>query len=543
MYILPNTKIRLIKNCPLDKNYENTIYFTSLAAQTTYFTSTLTGMLFNANSYQRVNKGTLRVAVNAEGIYNYNYLAFQNTSFGDRWFYAFITNIEYINNVTSEITYEIDLLQTWHFSYELEQCFVEREHSVTDAIGDNLVQEKFDTGEYISDDLIQPSQLSGNASRKLCFWATFYYQDEDHKYVDGGGELFNQGHGYYYSGLSPTTFPMTDSGLEDAQDWLSGIHANKINGLVSACIIPAISENADTSVNDVTVTKKTTLLRSDGTNVKNNKCLTYPFNFLYVSNNQGKSAIYRYEFFSTNSCVLHLFSEKSCNPTVLLYPLNYKGLSVNFDERIDFSGYPQVAMSIDSYKAWLAQSASSVGINAMSFGMGIVDYQLANMATKTAVASGATTIPAMAGMEMASLGAATIPLVALAGLAVSGTIHSTFAPQTRGSQGTNVLLGLDRLNFSIIHKHITPEFATIIDDFFTMYGYATNKVKVPNRNARPEWSYVKTVGCKINGIASGFGGVPADDAERIENIYNNGVRFWTNPAHIGNYSYNNAPTI
>ena len=65
MYIEPNTNIRLIKNCPLDKSQENTIYFTSRAAQTTYFTSTLNGLLFEKNSYQRVNKGKFRIAINA----------------------------------------------------------------------------------------------------------------------------------------------------------------------------------------------------------------------------------------------------------------------------------------------------------------------------------------------------------------------------------------------------------------------------------------------------------------------------------------------
>ena len=66
---------------------------------------------------------------------------FQNTSFGIKWFYAFITNVEYINNETSEITIEIDVMQTWHFDYTVNQCFVEREMAATDDIGGNLVPE------------------------------------------------------------------------------------------------------------------------------------------------------------------------------------------------------------------------------------------------------------------------------------------------------------------------------------------------------------------------------------------------------------------
>ena len=32
-----------------------------------------------------------------------------------------------------------------------------------------------------------------------------------------------------------------------------------------------------------------------------------------------------------------------------------------------------------------------------------------------------------------------------------------------------------------------PEFARIIDDYFNMFGYATHRVKTPNRDGRPHW--------------------------------------------------------
>lgn len=513
MYILPNTKIRLIKNCPLDKNYENTIYFTSLAQQTTYFMSTLQGLLFDQNSYQRVNKGSLRVAVNAEAIYNYNYLAFQNTSFGDRWFYAFITKVEYINNITSEITYEIDLLQTWHFSYELEQCFVEREHSVTDEIGDNLVEESLATGEYVTDGIEEFSALN---SYELVLWCTI---NKEKQLISG--KKFYQGHQYYFSGLYDVRFPLTSDGIDQAVIWYNGLSGLEQKALVCATVIPTYASSS--SPNLLSISKKTTLLRSDGTNVKNNKCLIYPYNFLYVTNYQGKTANYRYEFFPNQGIgterIIYFrpFCDISPHPTTILIPQDYKGSSGdNLDEKIDLAGFPQVSMNADSFKAWLAQTASSLAINTLS------------------VATGAL----IEDPEMITKG-----VTGLVQNAVSGFIASATPPQNKGFNNSSTMLAYGKLNFGFMKKHITPEFATIIDDYFSMFGYATKKVKVPNRNARPEWSYVKTIGCKINGIASGFGGVPADDAEKIENIYNNGVRFWTNPAHIGNYSYNNSPTI
>ena len=530
MYIEPNTNIRLIKNCPLDKSQENTIYFTSRAAQTTYFTSTLNGLLFEKNSYQRVNKGKFRIAINAEAIYNYNYLAFQNYSFGDRWFYAFIDKIEYINNVTSEITYTLDIMQTWHFSYELEQCFVEREHSVTDEIGDNIVLEKLDTGEYLSTDFSFPSDLNNMS------YVLFCTINEAYDPVDG---LVSQD---LFSGLYPVTFeddpdpldPSYKSGADKLKDWVSHLPITKQEAIVSGCVMPYKLVHRPNVYMEHTVNKNTTLIRSDGTQVKNNKCLTYPYNFLYVTNFQGKSAEYRYEFFDKTQSTAKFYLDGGCNPNpaVFIFPYNYKieapsqlSNKENRDEGFYLTGYPQIAWNIDAFKAWLAQSASTL--------------------LTTWMTGGAATLATMAGVSlgMGALASPVLPAVALVGMAVNGVVHAAQPPQSKGSTSGASQFQAHNMNFGFMNKHITPEYATIIDDYFSMFGYATNKVKIPNRNARPEWNYVKTIGCKIQGINSGFGGLPADDAEQIEEIYNRGVRFWTNPAHIGNYSYNNAPTI
>ena len=544
MYIEPNGRVRVIRFCPLDIDYQNTIYFTSKAQQMTYFLDTLDGQMFNKVTYQRVNKGKIRVQTVADNLYNCNYLAFENSAFSNKWFYAFITNIEYINNITSEITYVIDEMQTWHFDYVLMDCFVEREHSVTDNIGDNLVPENLDTGEYISDDYLEPefspSSLDGY---DICFWCTFY-QDENEQWVKSGGSILNQGYGSYYSGLTPTRFPMTSQGLQDAKDWLESVPPLFLSGIVSVNVIPHYAYTAlDRTVN---FDKKTTLMRSDGTAVKNKKCLIYPYNALYVTNNQGKTAIFRYEFFSTNNCQFSIFCDESPSPVVLMFPKNYKGITENFDEKIDISGFPQIAYNVDSYKAWLAQNASSIGISAMAAGIGMENYMIADTAAKSA--STAIVPQAMSGAGASYLGggvmgaAALVSIVGLVTKVLSGAVHAFMPPQARGQQGSNVLLARGKLKFGIMHKHITPEFATIIDDYFSMYGYATNKVKRPNRNARPEWNYVKTIGCKIDGSIPN-GGLPADAIKKIEEIYNNGITFWNNPAHIGDYSYDNSPTI
>lgn len=152
MYIEPSTNIRILKNVPLDNTYRNTFWFSNdeagKFAQTQHMQNYTKHNLTN-QTYQRVNKGVARVGIKAEDLYDCNYMMFQNTNFGNKWFYAFITSVEYVNNTVSEITFEIDVMQTWYFDYELKECFVEREHSVTDVAGDNLATEPVDLGSII----------------------------------------------------------------------------------------------------------------------------------------------------------------------------------------------------------------------------------------------------------------------------------------------------------------------------------------------------------------------------------------------------------
>lgn len=503
MYIEPNTVIRLLKNCPLDTTYEHTIYFESESAQISYFQS-LTKYTLTNQSYQRVQRGKMRVAYKAEDLYDCNYLMFQNSSFGNKWFYAFIKSVEYVNNATSEIEFEIDVMQTWFFNYDLEMCFVEREHSATDNIGENLVPENLETGEYVSDDF----DASGVLGHKSIVVASTF-----------DGEYNNISGAYYcglFSGLYYNVFPNTTDGAIACANFISGA-GRKTDGIVSVFLMPTsmvggILDSAKTY--EIVKTKNLTSI-GNYTNIKNKKLLTYPYNFLYVTNLQGNHAVYPYEYFSGNECTFTISGDMSCNPQVIIAPKNYKGVAVNYDEKMVLSGFPQLSFNTDSFKAWLAQNGASLGVNAFSTAI-----QTAGIAT-TVGASVAAATPIGAG-------------IAIAGVVAPVIQHSFMPRQAHGGAGAQTLAAMGLLDFAFMHKHITPEFARIIDDYFTKHGYATHRVKIPNRNVRPYWTYTKTIGCEITGS------IPCDDARKICDIYDRGITFWKSGANIGNYNLDNS---
>ena len=159
MYIEPNTTIKLLHNVPLDNTYEHTILFSSADEQANYFAS-LTKHNLSNNTYQRVQRGVAKIGLSADSCYDCNYLMFQNTNYGNKWFYAFIQKIEYINNAVCEVTFELDVMQTWLFDFTLKQCFVEREHTATDVIGEHIEPEPLETGEYVFNNYAPITQMS-----------------------------------------------------------------------------------------------------------------------------------------------------------------------------------------------------------------------------------------------------------------------------------------------------------------------------------------------------------------------------------------------
>lgn len=148
MEIQPNSTIYLFRGVPLDNTYTHTMYFPDSVTQYSAFLKAFgdTKKTFERVSYQRVNKGRLRLEVLADDIYSYNYMMFRNISYGNKWFYAFINKVEYVNDITTEIEYELDVMQTWIGETVLEPSFVVREHSATDNYGEHIEPEAVDLG-------------------------------------------------------------------------------------------------------------------------------------------------------------------------------------------------------------------------------------------------------------------------------------------------------------------------------------------------------------------------------------------------------------
>ncbi len=505
MEIAPNTVIKFYTNMPLDNTYEHTLYFNSISSQISYFHNPqLPRFVFNNNTYQRISNGVMRIKKNSLSLLDCSYMAFQNTEFGNKWFYAFVTNVDYVNNETAEVHFELDVLQTFLFDVQLKDSFVEREHAMTDKAGDNVVAEPIEIGDITTND-IQGTSFFDSYVAVICSAST----------ADGSTA------GGYIGGLFTGCSYL--AGRVDNQEQVNllleylkaRVDANEQDSVVSIFLMPTAfyTDEAMPSVQAAKVMKNNKI---HGYTPKNKKLLTYPYNYLAVDCGNN-DAIYRYEWFidnPENTCNFVMTGCMSCNPQIMLEPQGYNGVSsgkFNWAERLVMEGFPQVAWSIDSFRAWIAQESSGAALSLLGSGVGLG----------------------------ASISAANPVGIASSAIGLASSINSVVQaanrpPQARGSSTGTVDVATRSKNFYFKQMQVSYEYARIIDDFFNMYGYQTNRVKIPNRSGRRHWNYVKTRNCVVVGNA------PAPYIKKICSIYDNGITFWKNANNVGNYSLDNS---
>lgn len=531
----PQSVIKVCSGVRLNNNYEHTIYFSNLTNQTNYFTSKVV-KTFTAYTYLR-KSWDINVEATMVQARQWSYLFFTNPD--GKTYYYFINNIEYVNDNTVKLFIELDVMQTYLFDFSLLDSFVEREHTNDDSIGNNTIDEGLETGEFIVN-------FTNNVDLKdLCVLVMMTFDPElttAENTVNYQPNPYND----VFSGLAVyccEEFTNTGDDITDSIPYnflsqaLSKFDAwGKSDGVVAMWMYPrslvqltegqAGSDRYFKRVSGIGNFNVSKSRRTDinGYKPKNNKLFTYPFNFLYVSNNSGGAGCYRFERFDNPSnAEFKVSGAITPEGATVLYPLNYNGAVLNYEEGLTLTGFPSCAWNQDIYKLWLAQNQNQHQLSAITAGVKVA-----------AGAVGLATSYMTGGLTALAGGSGIISGVAdIANLLTQKADKEIQPPQAKGAFSSSVNVANGFQTFTIQHKSVSAYYARIIDDFFSMYGYKTHRVKKPNTHVRENWTYTKTVGCHIRG------NLCTDDLRKIESVFNNGVTFWANGDSIGDYSLSN----
>ena len=548
--ITPHTDLYLLK-VPLEINDINQLDFASKTAQFNYFNS-LPKIAVDDFTYQRKDS-SIRFPVQFDEIITYNYVMYRNSEYSDKWFYAFITDIQYINDNMSLITIKTDVWQTWQFDLTYKPCLVEREHANTDVAGDNTLPENLELGDVVTNGTV--TNFVDSSSYCTVLEVSMIENEGENStlsYEWEGGTAYNPTP--TLNGITRGTIPLVTDLTSDSPFMNSITSVYDLAGLgdaiVNVYMLPktligsynmislyATNGTSSLSVYHVAIPEATTATVNLGTNTftkptsisnytpKNKKLLTYPYCYFNISNNAGTSLPYRYEDFSSSVSFKTegTFGVSGSTKTI---PQNYKRMGTS-DNAMDYSvtgpKYPSCSWKSDSYTNWLTQNAVNIA----------TEWKTTLIGAAGEVAGGAF-VGGAGGLIMGGV-AAGKNILALAREQMLARTSANLVPdQVKGNQGAGDFLWAKyRSPFTYIPMSIKAEYARCIDDYFSHFGYATNRIKRPNLTGRRNWNYVKTISCYIEAD------IPQDDLSEIKSMFDKGITIWHNPLYFGDYSQNN----
>ena len=331
--ITPDSYIKLVR---FDVTPEHQITFSDGVTQVDYFKNTLEGVVLEASSYQRKDF-KVRFEACIDEIEKYNYMIVQNAPYNYKYFFYYITNMEYVSDEVTDIFIKLDVFQTYQFDFQYLNSFVEREHVNSDVVGEHTIPENLETGEYII-----------NYTERMSTLMDYVFIVQCKRDMDGVVWLSTDLGGIRYSGRFYACYDYEvvkniiefyadgeQHGLPITLDDIINIYIVPSRFLPSPYIpapqgyepINSYSTNVELNFS----TNKPTSI--DGYTPINKKLLTREFNYMVVSNECGGTEELTYENFTTSNCQFLIEAIPTPSGSAKLTPKSYgnSGTSGNYN--------------------------------------------------------------------------------------------------------------------------------------------------------------------------------------------------------------------
>ena len=538
--VTPQGQVYLCKT-PLENDYKNQLTFNNATSQLNYFNSKIFKTLDDYTYIKHDN--VIKVGFNIDEIIGCNYLFYKNKGFTNKYYFCFITNMQYVNENCTSITFETDVWQTYQFDFSYKKCFVEREHVNDDTIGAHTIPENLETGEFIVNSLEEYGTTNLNAKYIAMAYTgnpqslfpsisakeyTGIYSGYNYMILGSPLDADNMIQGFADNGALEKIeclFTIPKGLIRSSVHWYNGPNATGTDvievGDGHYPMFALVPVDPVGSHNEITIQVSTNFnINStiNGYTPKNNKLFTGEFNYMYVSNNTGTDVKLNYEDFVNHQPAFTITGAISVGCCVKLIPQNYKLYSTTgatnslFSYGINGSKYPTLAWVGDAYTNWLTQNAINLTTGFISSGMSVLGS-------------------AFTGNPLYALGG----LIDITNKVGQLRQHQLVSETGQGSLNNGDLtFSTKKMNFTIYRMSVKEEYAKIIDDYFSMFGYKVNSVKIPNVTGRTYWNYVKTIDCNIEGD------MPQEYLQIIRKAFNNGITFWHDPTKMYDYSQTNS---
>lgn len=470
---------------------------------------------------------------------------YKNADYDQKYYFAYITGIRYINDEMTEISIKTDVFQTWQFDFVYKKSFVERKHVTDDVAGKYTIAEPVATGEYVMNNFDYYSDLD-----------EYFYVLQVTKFLPPYDTTLDQKGATNFGGVPMTGGAYLIDNIQNMQDMIYAYnHTNgySIDMVYNAYLIPKICFDPNSygtaplyhlyqgqdypMVYHYNIDKANAL---DTYTPRNKKLLTFPYCYMLLSNNNGSQNILHYEKFKGSDCAFNI----SCVPTVggsiKCTPEEYStNQSYNEEEGILLGKYPLINYNKDNYASWLLTNSASLATQRVQ---GMATMGIGGLTAITALGTLLTASSLTALTTAGLVGGAIGGLGTLLGGAfqIQNSLNEDYqhslVPNSASSlsNGGDINVCQDMAGFFFYRYSIKREFAEIIDSYFDMFGYKVNSMEVPNLHTRTNWNYLKIISPNVESTD-----VPDTDLNEYKQMLTTGITFWHNINTFRDYSQSN----
>lgn len=535
MPTIPNTTL-YVGVVPWNSDLKNVQSYSSRAEQI----STIQGLL--SHRYEHINiirrdSDLILKGVN-EDLTQCNYLMYQNSDISNKWYFAFIDNVQYNSLNSVIISHTIDVWQTYQFDITYYKNLILRSHVAksADTVGRWLAPEPIN----VAPEFERKHNVFNNLSwvPQYVLHSTSVFNNSTKKYEykgNGTGATLSAEYGIFvdddddvqtvvknYGKLSAAE-ALKSNDDDEYSNWIADLltgqtidkavklisttsisqlqdHRNELIGLyaIPAWVHDGTNKYATNNIKkkEVTVELPTTTLAC-GYAPRNKKMLS--------------SLCKAYLFYNENGFKLplkpELFTSGSPSFTVKSTELSTNGFILQIGSYADYTAKTnKISYRCENRLGYDANTGLDKVLNTLTSAVGVVN------------AVGSVASQAFAG----NVGGAVQGAVG----AVQQSINMI---DTLGQRGVSTGASGDIM--SITENRAMPVFADVspteaqcryIDDYLDVYGYAINeigKISTYMKN-RSNWNYIQVANCNIKVSA------PNDDVNKLKQMFESGVTIW-----------------
>lgn len=535
MSTIPNTTL-YVGVVPWNSDLKNVQSYNSRAEQI----STIQGLL--SHKYEQINiirrdSDLILKGVN-EDLTQCNYLMYQNSDISNKWYFAFIDNVQYNSLNSVIISHTIDVWQTYQFDITYYKNLILRSHVAksADTVGRWLAPEPinvapeferkhnvFNNLSWVPQYVLHSTSVFNNSTKKYEYkgngtgatlsaeYGIFVDDDDDVQTVVknygklSAAEALKSNDDDKYSNWIADL--LTGQTIDKAVKLISTTSISQLqdhrNELIGLYAIPAWVHDGTNKYATNNIKKKEVTVKLPTTTLA---CGYAPRNKKMLS-----SLCKAYLFYNENGFKLplkpELFTSGSPSFTVKSTELSTNGFILQIGSYADYTAKTnKISYRCENRLGYDANTGLDKVLNTLTSAVGVVN------------AVGSVASQAFAG----NVGGAVQGAVG----AVQQSINMIDALGQRG-----VSTGASGDIMSITENRAMPVFADVspteaqcryIDDYLDVYGYAINeigKISTYMKN-RSNWNYIQVANCNIKVSA------PNDDVNKLKQMFESGVTIW-----------------